>query len=1050
MQHCALIVSLLLLASCTHTSGEQDRPLGPPQNLLLYYTFDEGQGTVARDASSNGLDATTKAGWAPSPAGHAAVLDGTEKTVVNVKVPEDKRFGRESWTFMALLKPKQFHIDDRQNQRRLFAFGTYPGAYLVLDIGGKNGAPMCYFCYKNENDKTISTGGSTPIPLGKDRWAHLALVCDRTAHTVTFYVNGYTEGPRPMNKAFDGNFVLDGGLTIGSGWHNYWGQVDEVKIYRSALARGHVEAEFERHKGTFAIKESEAALEAKKRAALAKAFEKANAAWANKDYAGVRELCQQVVDAEDVPVHFRSYGQLRIAQSYMAKKKLADARAVYDAIAANESYPEVHRYEARECAKEIARKKQGLPPRDPAASRTLVPTIDTFAAEVHVGPNGNDANDGSIASPFATLARARDAVRAFKAKGTTGAIGVRILPGEYQVKETLELTAEDSGAAGAPVVYRAEAKGTSVFYGGARLTGFRPVSDAAVRARIPAEAQAHVLKCDLKALGITEYGELKVRGCGQPPSPPTLELFIDRLPMTLARWPNEGFVGIRKLIEGGDKSKGIASVFEYDSDRHERWLQANDPWLFGYFHFLWADATAKIGKIDPEKRTITTAEAYRYGGRGMSTRQHIQYYAFNLLEEIDRPGEWYLDRQAGVLYVYPPCDLARASVEIGLLPVPMITMENVKHLRIEGLTFDLARYNGIVAKDCEDCLIAACTVSRMAGNGITIRDGSRNSLIGCDVHTIGRRATEVIGGERETLTPGNHLVENCRIHFFGRIDRTYTPAIQLEGVGHRVAHNLMYNCPSSAMRIEGNDHFMEYNEVHSAVMESDDQGGMELFRNATYRGVVFRYNYYHQVGKPVKGVAVHGQAGIRFDDAISGMLVYGNIFWQAANGHFGGVQMNSGRDNLMDNNIFYDCKLGISGGWRAGNNVWKGLRAGKRPANFYTNELYLKRYPKIATWLEEPGLNHVWRNVFYRCGQAVRSRRNIDLFENGIYEDEDPGFVNAPKGDFRLKRRAKLFQTVGFRPIPVEEIGLYESPYRASWPVHTTPVTMPDWRLSKK
>ena len=90
----------------------------------------------------------------------------------------------------------------------------------------------------------------------------------------------------------------------------------------------------------------------------------------------------------------------------------------------------------------------------------------------------------------------------------------------------------------------------------------------------------------------------------------------------------------------------------------------------------------------------------------------------------------------------------------------------------------------------------------------------------------------MIGGDRATLTPGGHLVENCRIHDFGRIDRTYTPAIQLEGVGHRVAHNLMYDGPSSAMRIEGNDHLIEFNEVHSMVRESDDQGAMELFRNA--------------------------------------------------------------------------------------------------------------------------------------------------------------------------------------------------------------------------
>jgi hypothetical protein len=335
----------------------------------------------------------------------------------------------------------------------------------------------------------------------------------------------------------------------------------------------------------------------------------------------------------------------------------------------------------------------------------------------------------------------------------------------------------------------------------------------------------------------------------------------------------------------------------------------------------------------------------------------------------------------------------------------------------------------------------------MAGNGVTIDGGSENVLLGCDVHTIGRRASEVLGGDRATLTPARHVVENCRLYNFGRIDRTYTPAIQLEGVGNRVAHNLMYDCPSSVMRIEGNDHLIEFNEVHSAVQESDDQGAMELFMNPTYRGVVFRYNRLYHVGKTGAEAAVHGQAGIRFDDAISGMLVYSNIFYRSANGNFGAIQMNSGRDNLMDNNLFVDCKQGVSGGWYPGNSVWQMVAAKRTPPEFFLNDLYLERYPAIATMLDPPGINRLWRNVFYRCGRvATGNPDNLDLLENGVFEEGDLGFVDAAAGDFRLKPGAPLLDRVAFRPIPVEEIGLYADAHRASWPVVTTPAPMPDWR----
>ena len=1011
---------------------------------LLHLTFDEGTGEMVRDHSGNGLDGRMGAEWVDSPSGKAAFLDGTGARILRFELPPEKRFGTGSWSFMAWVKPHTLAIEDRQDQRRLFAFGVYPDAYLVIDLTGQ-GNLSCYFCYKDEAGKVVSTGGSSVLRAEEGSWAQVALVANREEAKIELYVNGFAGGHAPIRPGFAGDFSLGGELTLGNGWHNYWGALDEVRIYRRALAVQEVRDEFLARREIFGVKESAAMKAAMEREAIAAAFAAIADAWAADDHATVRARCAEILARQDAPAHFRSYAHLRLAQSHMATDSRTAARNVYEAIRAQADYPEIHRYEAGECVAEIDRIARGLPARDPAASRTPVETVADFAAEVFVGPAGDDGNEGSRARPFATLTRARDAVRALKGGGVEGAIAVRVLPGEYRVTAPLELTGEDSGGARAPVVYRAEEKGGAVFYGGARLRGFVPVTDPNLLARLPEEGRGKVMQCDLGALGITEYGQLAVRGFGQPPSPPTLELFFDGRPMTPARWPNEGFVGIRSLVSPGSKKDGTPSVIEYEDDRHARWIQAEDAWIFGYFRFLWADATAKIGTIDTEARTLTTAEPYHYGS-GMDTRQGIQYYAFNLLEEIDRPGEWYLDRSRGVLYFYPPSDPATSMVEIGMLATPMVTMENLSDVRLEGLAFDLGRYNGIVARNCQRILVAGCTVSRMAGNGIMLHGGRNNGLLGCDIHTIGRRGSEVIGGDRETLAPGGHFVENCLIHDIGRIDRTYTPAIQLEGVGNRVAHNLMYNCPSSVMRIEGNDHLMEYNDVHSAVSESDDQGAMELFRNATYRGVVFRHNRFVNIGKTGSEAAVHGQAAIRFDDAISGMLVYGNLFVRSSNGNFGAIQMNSGRDNLMDNNIFVDCKYGVSGGWNRNNSVWRMLRENPDRPDFYTTPLYLQRYPKIATMLEEPAYNHIWRNAFVRCGATTRGNPvALDLFENAEF-DADPGFVDAARHDYRLKADSPLFARLGLRPLPLELIGLYEDARRASWPVVSTPVRIPDWR----
>lgn len=1015
MKH-TLTLLIFLFGLLTITARAAD------DSLLLHWKFDEARGQIAQDASGQGLNGQVTANWSASPAGSAAIFDGTAATIVQTELPPEKRLGKESWTVMLWLKPQQFDFDDTQNQRRLFAYGTYPQAFFGVDILG-SGQVSLYQTYLAAG-QSISSSTISSTPLMLDQWAHLAIVSDRQSALNSIYINGRLRAEQKLPPDFDADWNFNGEFTLGSGWHNYWGAADEVKLYRRALTSGEIKAEFVRLQPAFKVVATPAEIAADAQEALGQAFETANVAWANKEFAGARRSLAAIVADAQAPPQYRSYAHLRIAQSYVTEGKTTLAKSEYAKIAATENYPQVHRSEARELAVELDRMARGLPPRDPNASRVTAPPAPKARRSFFVSPKGDDANAGTQQKPLATLQKARDLAR------RQSGVEIVLLPGEYPVTQTLAMGAADSGTAQAPMVYRAQKPGTAILYGGVRLSGFAPVNDAAILARLPAEARGKVLQLDLKARGITDYGALAVRGFGQPPSPPTLELYIDQKPMTLARWPNEGFVKPTKLVEPGDKAAGKPSVLGYDDERHARWTEAKDGWLFGYFHFLWADATAKIGHIDTTNKTITTQESYNYGG-GMSEEQGIIYYAFNLLEEIDRPGEWYLDRDTGILYLYPPGDLTKATVELSLLSTPMIEAENLSHARFEGIVFDLARGDGIVLKESSDCLFVGCTVRRMAGNGISVLGGARDMLLSCDVNTIGRRATEIIGGDRATLTPGGHVVANCHIHDFGRIDRTYTPGIQLEGVGHRVTHNLFYDCPSSVMRIEGNDHLIEYNEVRDAVLESDDQGAMELFRNPTYRGVIFRYNKFERIGVPVGKQMVHGQAGIRFDDAISGMLVYSNIFIRAANGNFGGVQMNSGRDNIIDNNLFIDCKQGVSGGYGPNNSVWKQLRDGKKPDEFITSPFYLQRYPKIATMLAEPALNYAWRNVFYNCERDFSGNRAaLDLLANVSFA-QNPGFVTAATGNFRLKADAPLFASVGFRPIPVDEIGLYADQWRA-------------------
>ena len=131
----------------------------------------------------------------------------------------------------------------------------------------------------------------------------------------------------------------------------------------------------------------------------------------------------------------------------------------------------------------------------------------------------------------------------------------------------------------------------------------------------------------------------------------------------------------------------------------------------------------------------------------------------------------------------------------------------------------------------------------------------------------------------------------------------------MDGVGQRIAHNLFHDSPHHGMRVEGYEHTIEFNEIHSVVYEFDDQAGIDIYGNPAYRGLVLRNNFWHHIGS---GYNVAGQAGIRLDDFISDVLIYGNVFYRCAGGKFGGVQIHGGKDNIVDNNLFIDCKAAVS------------------------------------------------------------------------------------------------------------------------------------------
>ncbi len=663
---------------------------------------------------------------------------------------------------------------------------------------------------------------------------------------------------------------------------------------------------------------------------------------------------------------------------------------------------------------------------------------------LYVSSLGGAGGNGTFENPFGSIEEALSVVRMFKRQGRwpIGGVAIVLKPGRYYVTNSLVVGSSESGSELGPLVIRGTSVRDVIVCGGIRVTNLVPLISTGVEdARVRPDVRHRIWVSDLSGLGISNVPGLVLGGCASGrgfKTHPVWEVFWDGMPLPIARWPNSGFaritgVNLLKPVYSHGRVGSQEGVIHFKSQRVVDWASESEGWLHGYWFWDWADSYEKIQSVDVTNYLIRfEPPVHTYGFR---TGQPFR--AVNMLCELDEPGEWYIDRRNRRLYVWPPSSPARAEVWLSVFRDPFIVLSNASYVRIETITFEYGAGDGIHIVGGKGCEVAGCIVRNCGGDGITVRGGTNHVIRSCDIYNLGRGGVILEGGDRRRLVPASHRVNNCYIHHISRIDRTYTPAVLVKGVGHVIDHNVFHDVNSSALRVDGNDHLIEFNEVFRVVLESDDQGGVDMWGDPTYRGVTFRYNYFHHIGgwaNPMREPEL-GRAGIRLDDAISGVVVYGNVFFRASAGKrgFGAVQIHGGKENILDNNLFIDCRAAVSlSPWTT--NFWLDFVRGRLSKGDIDARLYLKRYPDLARLEEGPNINFFSRNVVINCGVFILRDDSRQICCHNLVSDNNPGIDEIAPGTFRIRPGNAELTKIGFHPIPFDEIGLYQDRYRVSIP----------------
>lgn len=663
---------------------------------------------------------------------------------------------------------------------------------------------------------------------------------------------------------------------------------------------------------------------------------------------------------------------------------------------------------------------------------SLALPLSLSARDVYVAKQGDDTNPGTQDKPLATLAKAVETMRG--AGGGTIWVG----PGEYPLEKGLRFEAQHSGTAAQPLVLRGTQPGQVRLSGSRTVNHFRPITAAEAKPLLSPEARKKVVVADLKEQGFPSLRPMpdKHRDHGVE------EVIFGDQPMQSARWPNDGFIEFDKVIDSGASeithwaSRDVfrPGSFQFPGDRAKSWDFTRGIWLHGFWCYEWSDEVLKAASYDPATGELKLAAKHGYGiGSARNKNAKHPFYALHVFEELDQPGEYYLDRQNNRLYFWPPGDLNTTPVRLTLCREPLVQAVASTHLTLRDLTIENGCDAGILMRSGKNCRVENCVVRNVGRAGISLT-GTQMVAERCEVTQTGSYGISIMGGDRKTLTPGECAIENCHVHHVGRLNWEGGRCAILSGCGNRLAHNLFHHGPTGAVMYGGNEHVLELNEAHTMCLHYADVGVFYTGRDWASRGNIVRWNYIHDVA--IKGGS--GAQAIYLDDCDSGDTVIGNITFRCGNR---GVLLGGGRDNTFRGNIFIDQPIGIHVDGRGpkgivfeGTDSWNLLA--KCQALEFQSPMWKQRYPRLAAVMEEdpthPLGNSMQGNIFLSCKKPFDLRKEVDPAwvdrkNNPEWElSQFSGLVEpGPSPRLNLAKLPAIWQKVpGFEPIPFEKIGV--------------------------
>jgi hypothetical protein len=474
-------------------------------------------------------------------------------------------------------------------------------------------------------------------------------------------------------------------------------------------------------------------------------------------------------------------------------------------------------------------------------------------ATFHVSSAGSDTGPGTVKQPFATLHRAQEAVRGRRSRSTPVTVVVR--EGTHYLKSPLIFGAEDSGSKTAPTIYTAYPGERVTLSGGAKLTcNWKPYKNGIMMAEVPSGLE-------FTQLFVNGKRQIRARYPNYDPSNPGKSGYLEAAGSIAAGTVNPYAGPDDDMTFSTQAPRGVR--FDPATFTKKTWAHPEEAEIHIFQASYWGNLQWKIKGIEFGTDSIWFGDGgqqigAKWSNHPAAVNDRSRFFIENVFEELDAPGEWFLDKQKNTLYYYPE---QGADLRTALLEVPVLEQaiefagtehDPVQHLSLQGFRiahtattylksydvpslsdWSIHRGGSIFAGGTRNCSVEACWFDAVGGNGIFVNNYNRDfSVVGCKFTDTGDSAICFVGDLEKTngtqrafpyeCRADNNLIHDCG--FYGK---------QIAGVyisrAKRItaSHNLIYNMPRAAICIGDGTwggHVIECNETHDTVRETSDHG----------------------------------------------------------------------------------------------------------------------------------------------------------------------------------------------------------------------------------